>query len=103
MAKAKFIFEEQIGQKLRALEMDVHFLPSVGDCVNAYDIFDDVDVDPGEAGWFFTVYEIKWSIDGTELIPSVMLLSSLKADRARIMRAHFKFPEPADSSDNQIN
>lgn len=85
MSTVHFRFERHIGDLIRKVELETDFLPKIGDSINAYDIFDDVKTEPGDDGWFFMVYEIKWSIEGTKLVPTVHLMSSNHADRKRLM------------------
>jgi hypothetical protein len=85
MSTVLFRFERHIGQLIRKVEIETDFLPKVGDSVNAYNIFDDVKVEPGDDGWFFTVYEIRWSVEGNRLMPTVHLMSSKHADRKRLL------------------
>jgi len=82
---ATFRFERHVGQLIREVQVETAFLPQVGDSVNAYNVFDDVDADLAEEGWFFMVYEIRWLVDGGKLLPTVLLLSSKHADRKRVM------------------
>jgi hypothetical protein len=85
MSTVLFRFERHIGDLIRKVEIETDFLPKVGDSVNAYNIFDDVKVEPGGDGWFFMVYEIRWSVEGNHLMPTVHLMSSKYADRKRLL------------------
>jgi hypothetical protein len=85
MSTVFFRFERHIGELIRTVEIETDFLPKVGDSVNAYDIFDDVKVDPGDDGWFFMVYETRWSVEGNRLMPTVHLISSKHADQKRLL------------------
>ena len=71
---------------IRAVEVESDFLPRVGDIINAYDHFDDVDADLKELGWFFIVYEIDWSVEGTRLEPTLKLCSAKLYERRDILR-----------------
>jgi len=85
MSTILFRFERHIGHLLREVKIDTDFLPQVGDTLNAYDIFDHVETEPGQDGWFFMVYEIRWVLDGTHLKPTVHLMSSRHANKQRIL------------------
>ncbi len=87
MSTVLFRFERQDGELIRKVELETDFILKVGESINAYDIFDDVDTEPGGDGWFFTVHEIRWSIEGTKLVPTVHLMSSKHTDKRRIMPA----------------
>jgi hypothetical protein len=58
MSTVLFRFERHNHDLIKKVEIETDFLPRVGDSINAYDIFDDVKIEPGEDGWFFIVYEI---------------------------------------------
>lgn len=85
MATVLFRFERHVGKLIREVKIETDFLPKVGHSVNAYDVWDDVNTEPGEDGWFFTVYEIRWSIEGTKLEPTVHLVCSKYANIKRIL------------------
>jgi len=85
MSKVLFRFERHIADVIRKVEIETEFLPKVGDSISAYDLFDHVDTEPGDDGWFFMVYEIRWSVEGNSLRPTVHLTSAKHADRKRLL------------------
>ena len=85
MSTVLFRFERHVGDLIRKVELETDFLPKIGDTFNAHDIFDDVSAELGDGGWFFMVYEIRWSVEGSRLLPTVHLMSSKYADRKRLL------------------
>ncbi len=68
----------------RKLELDIEFLPRVGDVLNLYDHLDY----PEEHGWFWIIYDIEWSSTGGALRPKPRLVPEQQYKRADILRRY---------------
>jgi hypothetical protein len=89
MPTVTFRFEADRHNLIRELELECSFLPQVGDVVNAYDMFDDVEVQSPE-GWGFIVHKIDWELKQGTYLPKVRLFPCAKTERRRIMDVHFE-------------
>ena len=85
------------GAPIRKVDIECDFLPGVGDVLNTYHLFDDIEV---EGNHFSIVYKIDWSIQGNRAVPIVKLshYEGRTGDRFDVLQRHGWLPPKQPST-----
>lgn len=78
---------------IKTITMQSDFVPRVGDLLNMYDVFDDVNVEPGKGKFHFIISDVEWSAEGTNLCVTLTANLGNSDKRLGILTRHHWLPE----------
>lgn len=85
MAQVTLLLQSTESKSLLEKEVEMDFLPRVGDSINAYDLIKDLKNDNDDITQFFIIYTVEWSIEGSSSKVKVKATPHNYSDRDSIL------------------